>query len=295
MIMENERTENTPQEARNTEDFDVNQIIEGGSPDDTFNVPETEAEGQEQHGEQNNNDDKRYQYWQSQADKQKNDNTRLQQELEHLKGQVSVLSQQKQTPDKLPKEEKQGFPPPPQVPQKPAGYSYSTALSDPESTSAQYLEQKEEWRDQMINYNQLRVEYGEAIQKEYADTQRKQSEKRIRETRQRNETIQKVKRLEYDLQQKYSATPQESRDFVRVMSSPGAVTLDNLWKLYTMQNGNNPQEQRRGPSESYKQTRQTQSIPTPMGVLPGTGNTQKSASEMVMDKMIADEKNRNPF
>ena len=47
------------------------------------------------------------------------------------------------------------FPPPPIKPIKPANFSRKTAIENPASLSAQYLDYIDEWRDMVLTYNQL--------------------------------------------------------------------------------------------------------------------------------------------
>jgi hypothetical protein len=50
------------------------------------------------------------------------------------------------------------------------------------------------------------------------------------------------------------------------------------------------------PSPTFEQTKRAQQIPSPMGVMPGTGQEATTATEdQVMDSMIADFNSKNPF
>ena len=49
------------------------------------------------------------------------------------------------------------------------------------------------------------------------------------------------------------------------------------------------------PNESFEQRKRAQSVPSPMGVVPGQGSSQPSGPDSMMDSMISDYKKRNPF
>jgi len=317
-MAEKERKDaDTPQsqEEQNIEDFDVNAIIEGSSPDSqAFSAPQKDGEDQQdpkgEEGEEIDNDTKRYQYWQSQADKMKNQNEKLRSELDELKGKVDGLSQLGQQPQNTnPNEQEQDdeFPSPPEPPQKPAGFSQAEAVNDPSSESAQYLQEREQWRDNMVTYQELKSRYLEEKQKEFFNKQRKEKEKLEQQQKKRAAVRSQVTQLERKVQEKYGATQEQARDFIRSMSSPDAVTIDNLWKLYNMNNGNQDGGQRAeqkkagapgGPSKEFLQMKKAQSVPSPMGVMPGTSGNRsdnRPVEDVVMEKIIKDEKERNPF
>ena len=91
------------------------------------------------------------------------------------------------------------------------------------------------------------------------------------------------------------------------MSDPSSISMENLWKLYALQNSLNiqnsntqtiplPTNQVYAPSKDFLKTRQTQQVPTPMGVLPGKSSADlRSPEDIAMDKMLEMEKRDNPF
>jgi len=95
--------------------------------------------------EQTNNDETRYQYWQSQADKYKN-------ELESLKNTQPAPVQPEAPAVDTDADE---FPSAPSKPQKPRLYSREEAYTDPASESARYDDELSQWRDDMNEYNSL--------------------------------------------------------------------------------------------------------------------------------------------
>lgn len=244
------------------------------------------------------NDTVRYQYWQSEADKARN-------ELEALKQQVAEQPQKQEAAQQ--EESYESFPPPPDKPSKPAGFSREEAWSDSGSASAKYLDEVDQWRDSMDEYNSLKQDYNVAVineeraklTKERQDIQRRQAEK---EAYDKNITM-----IGDHLAKTYNATADEINDFVNVMDKPESVTVDNLFQLYRMRQNGTVQGQPEGgtieqaesstPSqESFEQMKRAQQVPSPMGVLPSANkSTSSSPEENIMDSMISDYKSRNPW
>ena len=252
----------------------------------------------EQKAEESDNDTVRYQYWQSEADKARN-------ELESLKKQVAEEPQKQEAAKQ--EESYESFPPPPAKPAKPGGFSREEAWSDPSSASAKYLDEVDQWRDSMDEYSSLKQDYNvavineerEKLTKERQDIQRRQAEK---EAYDNNVTM-----IGDHLAKTYNATADEIKNFVDVMDKPESVTVDNLFQLYRMRQGGAVQGQPEGgtieqaesstPSqESFDQMKRAQQVPSPMGVLPSANkSTSSSPEENIMDSMISDYKSRNPW
>ena len=241
------------------------------------------------------NEVKRYQYWQSEADKARNENKELVSRLEKLESQTPAEQPQKEEEPQI------EFPPPPDKPQKPANYSRSDAYDDPSSDSAQYLDSMDSWRDNMDEYNRLYNQYTQAIveeerqkmNQEREDIRKKQAEREAYDTN--------MKKISEHLTQSYQASPEEIQKFVEVMDDPNNITVDNLFQLYRLQNGGNmspvnPPIAQTSQTDSFEQRKRAQSVPSPMGVVPAQIKTPDPNSEdSIMDSMITDYKNRNPW
>ena len=87
------------------------------------------------------------------------------------------------------------------------------------------------------------------------------------------------------------------------MDKPESVTLDNLFKLYRLQSGNQttPVQQQGQPltetnkNDSFEQMKRAQQVPTSMGVIPSQGNTTGSQEDSMMDSMINEYNKQNPW
>ena len=239
------------------------------------------------------NDVKRYQYWQSEADKARNENAQLAQRLEALETQAN----QSQPDNMEPIEEELTFPDPPGKPGKPSGYNRADALDDPSSDSAKYLDAVDKWRDDMDEYNRLHQQYTQAVMVEERQKIQEEQKEALRIQAERETYNSNMTNMKSHLQQTYQASDDEIAKFVEVMDDPKNITVDNLFQLYRMQNGNvgNQPITQTAPNESFDQRKRAQSVPTPMGVVPGQSSSQQSGQDTMMDSMINDYKKRNPF
>ena len=268
----------------------VNSQAEGTPVQDTpsgdgnsLNIEETQAK----------NDERRFQYWQSEADKVKNENSQLKAQMQQM-----VQTQQVQQPPAQQEPQTQEFPPPPAKPKVPAGFNRAEAMEDPSSASAQYLNELDNWRDDIIQYNGLKSEYQTALLNEQFEKQEERRANEIKRAQAYQYQQQQVKEIRNRVQGEYGLNDQEAVDFIKTMSNPESLTMDNLVQLYRMQKGSGQpvQTQPTGPSETFNQQARAQQVPSPMGVLPAQQNeSTASAEDNIMDSMISDYKKSNPW
>jgi hypothetical protein len=234
------------------------------------------------------NDERRYQYWQSQAAKREN-------ELAELRQQVAN-GQQTQAPEEQAKPVEE-FPPPPEMPRKPGGFSYEDAMSDRQSESARYLEEKESWDADIRQYDTLRHQYDLAVmqekldkQNDYIEGQENQREAQIQQGRQ-------VQQISEHVQGHYGFTPEDTKEFIRTMSDPSSISMDNLIQLFRMNKAAGQQPVvSAGPSQEFKQMKNAQQIPSPMGVMPAQSpQDSRNDADVIMDELINAHKSKNPW
>ena len=113
--------------------------------------PQSQQVAKEESGP--DNDTVRYQYWQSEADKARNENEQLKAQIQQAPRQQVASEQEAQTDDT------EGFPPPPEKPRPPAGFNREEAWSDSNSNSGRHLTEVDSWRDSMDEYNRLHNEW----------------------------------------------------------------------------------------------------------------------------------------
>lgn len=238
--------------------------------DETSNVPSTNDP---------KDDSDQFQYWQSQADKRSA-------EVELLKGQVSELMAAKTATPEEPVQRETVIEKPVK-PSKPADYDHSEALADPESKSAKYLSDREMYMDNMLEYTtELEANRMEKLEQQQASQQKEISRQK----------------LVNDLQGKYNYSNEQASDFIKTMSSPDSLSLDNLVQLHKMRTGNAPQEftqvtpQAQEKAALMSNRQEKLSIPKPIGVQPGASRqSSKTVENQMMDSMVADFKKKNPF
>ena len=241
---------------------------------------------------QSKNDERRFQYWQSEADNAKN-------EIAQLKAQLNQQPQPQQA-QPAPAEQKpvEEFPPAPEKPQAPVGFNRAEAMEDPNSASAQYLNQLDNWRDDIIQYNSLKSEYQTALVSEQLQQQEKVRQDEIRRAQAYQQQQQQMNEVHTRVQGEFGLTADEATEFVQTMSKPESLTIDNLVQLYRLQKGSGQtvQTQPTGPSDTFNQQARAQQVPSPMGVLPAQQNeSTASAEDYIMNTMINDYKKSNPW
>ena len=303
-----------------TQQDSIEEAIFGGENQDSIWAPQEarplaapiengDKEGTQQPAQEApaDNDATRFQYWQSEADKMKNTVTEMQKQNEDLKNQlISTMQQPAQTPQQAvePAREEpvEEFPSAPDKPQKPRGFNRADASEDPNSESAQYLDDIDSWRDDMDEYNRLYVEYQGAMLQAERETMQKAEKQRqdtLKAQQERQESMQSVRKHIADT---HGVTDENVvADFIEKMSDPSSVSLDNLWKLYQMENGQlnvNPpvKAQVPPPSPEFQQTKNAQSIPSPMGVLNSSNEaTSQSTEDSIMNDIITNYESKNPW
>jgi len=271
---------------------DTEQVQDEASP--VEGTPET-APIQEQAQEYNaKNDERRFEYWQSQASKTQNELANSQKKYEELQAQVNAMQAMQQQPSQEPVEQ---FPAPPDKPNKPRTFNREEAYADPNSESARYLEDYESWRDDMVEYNSLKQEYTVAQMQERLDAQEKIRQDEIQRQQAYAQQQQQMQGVSQHLQGHYGFDDSDAQEFIQQMSDPNSLSLDNLVQLYRLQKGQGQPAQNTGPSPEFQQTQRAQQIPSPMGVQTGQGqgNDARSESDKIMDNMIADFKSKNPW
>ena len=277
-------------EEQTDDPFATDEIVPASPPQEQEQVVQEKPE---------DNDEKRYQYWQSEADKARNENAQLAQRLQALEQQAN--QSQPTVDDGV--EDDRSFPPPPPKPSKPRNFSRSEALEDPSSESAKYMDDVDEWRDEMDDYNRLQSEYNLAIVEEEKQKMQDERDNIMRQQAEAQQRQQQMADIHTHLKTQYQASDEEIAQFVDIMDKPEAVTHDNLFKLYRLQSGNQttPVQQQGQPltetnkNDSFEQMKRAQQVPTSMGVIPSQGNTTGSQEDSMMDSMINEYNKQNPW
>ena len=271
-------------------------FTEGNTGNEETAAPEESGQPAQEITPDDNNDDTRYQYWQSQADKLKNENA----QLRNAYAQQAQQSPRQAQPQVNEQQTMEEFPPPPQKPQKPRNWNREEAYNDPSSDSAGYLDAVDSWRDDMSEYNTIRSQYDNAVVQEKFD---KMENQRV-ESAKKQEAAQIAAKQQAEISSyvtgHHGMSDAEANDFMTKMSDPASINIDNLVQLYRMQQGNAAPQQSNAPaspSQSFQQTKNAQQVPSPMGVMPsGQSNADgRSMEDKMMDSMVGNFNEKNPW
>ena len=247
------------------------------------------------------NDEVRYQYWQSQSDKQKNRVDDLEKTNQMLQSQMNQLMETQATPNQAPVQEQEyQFPDAPEKPQKPRHFSREEAYSDGNSESARFQDDYDAWRDDMDEWRGLKHDYDSELLKQERENYQNEIKARQQHDEARRQESRQLDSLRSHLKKTYSAEDGQIENFINTMSKPDSLTIENLWKLYSLDNGQaqgaRPNAQPTGPSPSFEQTQRAQQVPTSMGVVPSLNKqTSKGLEDRVMDELIGTFEKQNPW
>ena len=235
-----------------------------------------------------NNDEVRYQYFQSLADKTRAENEALKLKMAELEGRLATVNQPVQ--QQQPEVQEESFPdftiP---EPQSPMNFNWQEAYTDPNSDSARYLIEKQKYDNQLANYTKLASQYAIAKAQEAEKNAYQKMNEYQTQMAQRMEQEQKLNQVQSELQYKYGLTRDQANDFITKMSDNNIFNLENMVKFY--QTISQPQQQQpygyhqQGqygqPSQAFNQYQRAQSIPNVMGVT----NTQPQAQSPMQNML----------
>lgn len=240
---------------------------------------ENAGEGEVEEGEGGD----RYKYWQSQYDKLKSQydqemnqyKQRLQQ-IEQQIGQGQQQQQQNQEPTvdeqiqqkhtKL-QELDSGTPKPPS---KPSDYNEQDAYTDPDSPSFRYQRELDQYNAKVTEYLQER----DKVKDELYDLRIKKVEEPTRQLQQKEQMSQQHKVVVDTVRSKYNLSEEQAHDFVKTMSSPDSLSMDNLVNFYKFQKGLATPSSSKPPKPSGKPNRQPQkTVAAPPPAKGGSGGS----------------------
>jgi len=248
------------------------------------------------------NDDKRFEYWQSRANKLENQIKETQPLLDHVKQNPQILQQPPAQQPVQAEEPVEEFPEAPERPERPPNYSREASYTDPNSASAIYDSNLEAWRDDMTEYNSLKNQYETALLREDIERQENQRLQQIRNMQAKQQQETKQQEISEYVQANYDLSPEETGKFMQDMSDPSSISMENLVTLWRMNNGKSAAppvatpgvqgeapQQRMGPSDTFQQTQRAQQVPQPMGVVPAQGSNPddgKTDGEKFMSALV---------
>ena len=262
------------------------------------------------------NEQVRYQYWQSKAAKLENQVKEMEQYapmVDYLRNNPEAVKQvdSAQHAEAEVKQESEEFPPPPERPQPPLGFSREDAINDPASESAQFVAQHEQWRDDMVTYNALQNQYQVAQVREEYEKKFDKLEKAEAKREEQAKNAQEMRKIRHYVSEKYQLEGNDLNEFIHTMNDPKSINMDDLVGYYKFKKGvqgdfrGTPPAQTvqpnpptpnvpmpSGPSQAFNQTKRAQSVPTPMGVQTAA-DPNEAPKRSFMDELISDNNNNN--
>lgn len=244
------------------------------------------------------NDQKRYQYWQSQAAKRENELKEKEQKLAELEEKLKSVNGGKQPEDDDASVPEMGeileFPPPPAAPQMPMNFSLQDAAENPESASAQYMYAKHQWDQEMAQYtyyqNQYQTNLLRAEREERAEAERARAN--AAKTAQAERAAEQAA-IKYAIERGVPAD--KAPAFVEFLRS--TPNTDALFRYWAMDAGLKPVDATSQPSPEFQQRQRTSMIPPDAGVVPDRGANGQFArpEDAIWAGMQELDRGSNPF
>lgn len=227
--------------------------FENGSPEGEFpeigNANASDEPTFEETGE------KRFQFWQSKADKFKNEVKSKEQLLQQQNEIIQELTQRTQqfqayepvlrmitsNPQILTglmnpgqgyvqqpqQQEQERLPEKPKPPQRPTNFSWADA-ENPESATYKYLTEKEQYENQLADY----LDRKNALLEKTLTAFQSQQQEAL-------EVQQNINTIKAYLKQNYRFSDAQAEHFIGTMSGPNSMSLDNMVKYYMVLNNKN--------------------------------------------------------
>jgi hypothetical protein len=161
------------------------------------------------------------------------------------------------------------------------------------------MDELEDWRDNINEYNTLKTQYQGAVMEEKLQDMQKERVVEAQRQQYANKRVQQANEIREHVMGNYGMNDNEAKDFMTKMSNPDSLNIDNLVQLYRLQSGGAAQQQTAPaqPSDVFNQVQNAQQVPSPMGVMPSSANNSgsKSMEDKIMDSLIGNFDSKNPW
>lgn len=212
-----------------------------------------------------NNDQVRYQHFQSLYDKTRQENEQLRATVAQI--QAAQQQQYSQTDED---DDDDAIPAPPSEPKPPYGFDATRINEVPEFQ--RYAMEYNSWIRDTQDYNQKIAMYAADKAKSAQQEMAKQFEQYKQEQEMQKQQQHAMSFVHQELGSKYGATPDVVQDFIDTFSKPESINLENLWRLYSISKGYNmpqqPQYQQPMPAQYPVQQRPQNGYPQQFNIQP---------------------------
>ena len=222
-------------------------------------------------------DQQRFEYWQSQADKAKGELSALREELNYYRNNITQQPQNPSSNGQPQAYPEQGLQEPslkePIRPERPVNYNEIDAYNDSSSESFKYRLANERYRDEKMEYLEKKDQARESeMQARYDAQMREQQEAMMRQQATSHAT------------NAYGWDTNKANQFVEWASNPQNLTLDNLAKLFELKQNPNPVVQQK--TQQMQNQAERLSIPKPVAVVNGKSEQPRSEEQLFSDALL---------
>lgn len=219
-------------------------------------------------------DQTRFEYWQSQADKAKGELNALRQEVDYYRtqgqnadpsnGQAQAYPEQGLQEDSL-KE--------PTAPDRPVSYNEIDAYSDPDSESFKYRLARDKYRDDQVSYLKEKDANRERVMQEQYEYDMQVQQDNMMRTQAHSHAI-----------NSYGWEADKANEFVQWASNPDNLTLDNLAKLFELRSNPNPVVQQR--TQEMQNQKERLAVPKTAAVQSGKADQPRTEEQLFSDALL---------
>jgi len=213
-----------------------------------------------------NQDQTRFEYWQSQADKAKGELSELRNEVNHYRSQGQNTVPSNEQPQAYPQE--QGLQEPslqvPTEPDRPVSYNEIDAYSDPDSDSFKYRLDRDKYRDDYMSFLKEKDEVRETQLTQQYEYEMAMERDSMMKTQAQSHAV-----------NSYGWESDKANSFVKWASNPDNLTIDNLAKLFELRTNSNPVVQQR----TQEMQNQAQRLAVPRTAVVQTGKAEQPRTD----------------
>ena len=221
-----------------------------------------------------NQDQTRFEYWQSQADKAKGELNGLRNEVDYLRSQGQNTQPSNDAPQAYPD---QGLQEPslqvPTEPDRPVSYNEIDAYSDPDSDSFKYRLDKDKYRDNYMSFLKEKDEVRETQLTQQYEYEMSMERDRMMKTQAQSHAV-----------NSYGWEAPKADAFVKWASNPDNLSIDNLAKLFELRTNPNPVVQQR--TQEMQNQAQRLSVPRTATVQSGRAENPRSEAQSFSDALL---------
>lgn len=219
-------------------------------------------------------DQTRFEYWQSQADKAKSELNALRQEVDYYRTQEQNTGLSNGQPQAYPE---QGLQEPslkePSEPERPVSYNEIDAYSDPDSESFRYRLARDKYRDDYMSFLKDKDQIREQQMQEAYEYEMQTQRDNMMRTQAQSHAV-----------NAYGWETNKANEFVQWASNPDNLTLDNLAKLFELRSNPNPVVQQK--TQQMQNQAERLAVPKTAVVQAGKAEQPRTEEQLFSDALL---------